>query len=971
MRFRPMTSAIALLMLLSLSSGVFLYATESTSTPATDQASVLAPTPPSAPTPAAPTNPTAATTPAPTPPLTIERTLEHGDGISEVRFTNGLRMLHRENRTADVVATSVFVKVGSIYEGDMIGSGISHYFEHIIHGGATSHHSEAEAREILKNLGNNSNAYTTTDATVYFVITDAEHFSQAAGFLGDCMANCQIAPAEFERERGVIIQEIRKNRDNPQRMLMQLLSETMFPNHPVGQPVIGYEELFRAVTRDQLVDFYHRFYVANNMTVVVTGNISQKDAATIVSTAFADTRRGILPPVTLPTLPRQLETRWAEQRSPVFKQTLLAMGHRSVTIDSPDLPALDILATIMGDGESSRLSTALRATGLVRGVNASSHTPAYPGGMFTIHATLEEKNLADVLEKIIGIIAELKETPVTEAEIQTAIRQREASYAFYNESVESQAQSIGWDDLTTQCPNFSVTYLKALQKVRPADICRVAKKYLTDANRTVAIVRPETKPAESENHADNANTSAENNASSAKDSTTEAKATTSALPEKFTLKNGLRVLCQQDPSVRTCFIMATFPGGVLAEEEGKNGVSQLMTTMLMQGTKKRDRATFHADLDTLGAEINAISGNNSWYATIRALADDAEAANAALAEALQTPRMAQEDFDREKNLLLQGIRMRDDSWSAEADTFFRKQFFAGTPYANPTSGTLATVENITLQQIKDFHAATLGASGGVLAFFGNITPEKARAMAEKHWAALPQGTITTRTIATHIPESGFFGKPNNKGQVVLSYGYPCAGIGEADQAPLTVLDTIISGYGYPSGALHETLRGDADLVYLVHAYVWPAMGTGAFRILTQTSTDNVNDVMRRIGAVMRTASEKPFSDDVVAQAKNAIQIARKIDMADISSRATTMATNELLGLGYDYHLKEDAALRHVTAADVLRVAAALFPHEIICATGPTEAVDAANKAFMSAHHAQTISKEDATTPPQPKTDDAE
>src|SRR2546428_81012 len=163
-----------------------------------------------------------------------------GLGQAEVFRTtldNGLTVLIEENHANPVVAVEVFVRTGSIYEQEYLGSGISHFFEHIIHGGTTSTRSEAESRRLLEAIGNNSNAYTTVDHTAYYINATTEHWRTALELLADWMLHSSITPEEFEREKGVVQRELEQDLDNPEQMLAQIAMETRFQVHPARYPL--------------------------------------------------------------------------------------------------------------------------------------------------------------------------------------------------------------------------------------------------------------------------------------------------------------------------------------------------------------------------------------------------------------------------------------------------------------------------------------------------------------------------------------------------------------------------------------------------------------------------------------------------------------------------------------------------------------------------------------------------------------
>src|SRR5262245_26911168 len=193
--------------------------------------------------------------------------------VLQTTLDNGLTVLIEENHANPLVSVQVFVRTGSIYEQEYLGSGISHFFEHLIHGGTTSTRSEADSRRILEEIGNNTNAYTTVDHTAYHINTTTAHWRTALELLADWMFHSAITPAEFEREKGVVQRELEQDLDNPEQLLAQTALETRFQVHPTRYPVIGYKELVQKVSRDDLVIYYRRMYTPNNMLLVVVGDV--------------------------------------------------------------------------------------------------------------------------------------------------------------------------------------------------------------------------------------------------------------------------------------------------------------------------------------------------------------------------------------------------------------------------------------------------------------------------------------------------------------------------------------------------------------------------------------------------------------------------------------------------------------------------------------------------------------------------
>src|SRR6266571_8899749 len=275
-----------------------------------------------------------------------------GLGYAEVFHTtlnNGLMVLIEENHANPVVSVEVFVRTGSMYEQEYLGSGLSHFFEHLIHGGTTSTRSEAESRRLLEAIGNNSNAYTTVDHTAYYINTTTEHWRTALELLADWMLHSSMTPEEFEREKGVVQRELEQDLDNPEQMLAQIAMETRFQVHPARYPVIGYKELVQKVTHADLVHYYQRMYTPNNMLVVVVGDVQTPDVLAHMHETFEQTERRPLSALSLSEETPQLGKRTVVKEMAV-SQASMSLSFRTVALTHPHLYPLDVLAYILANG---------------------------------------------------------------------------------------------------------------------------------------------------------------------------------------------------------------------------------------------------------------------------------------------------------------------------------------------------------------------------------------------------------------------------------------------------------------------------------------------------------------------------------------------------------------------------------------------------------------------------------------------
>ena len=259
-----------------------------------------------------------------------------------------MTVILKEIHHAPIVSFQAYVKVGSIHEGKYLGTGISHFIEHLIDDG-TERRTREEIDNLVEAIGNASNAYTTKDHSQDHITTSRQYLIDALDLLSDCIKQSTFPHDEVEIQRGVIWNELNSELDEPTQVLSDLYYETAFREHPVRFPVGGYKELFVELTRNDLVEFYQQHYVPDNLIFVATGDFQLEEMLERIDKAFQDFPRRSPPTIELPRERRQLVARRAERQMDV-ELTYLAMGYHSVSIDHEDAPVLDLIATVLSSG---------------------------------------------------------------------------------------------------------------------------------------------------------------------------------------------------------------------------------------------------------------------------------------------------------------------------------------------------------------------------------------------------------------------------------------------------------------------------------------------------------------------------------------------------------------------------------------------------------------------------------------------
>jgi zinc protease len=839
--------------------------------------------------------------------------------VLQTTLDNGLTVLIEENHANPLVSVQVFVRTGSIYEQEYLGSGISHFFEHLIHSGTTSTRSEADSRRILEEIGNNSNAYTTADHTAYHINTTTTHWRTALELLADWMFHSTMTPAEFEREKGVVQRELEQELDNPEQMLAQMAMEGRFQVHPVRYPVIGYKELVQKVTRDDLVTYYQRMYTPNNMLLVVVGDVQTAAALEHIRVTFGNGQRRPHPAISLPEEPPQLGKRTAVKEMAV-SQAYMSLSFRTVTLTHPHLYPLDVLEYILANGNSARLVRRIQEEQqLVYTVHASSYTPAYAAGTLTVWAALDPEQVSAAAEAILQELYRLRDELVSSPELAKAKKQKLADYIFEHQTVEQRAHALGLDMLGTYDPNFSDTYVRNIQHVTAEDIREVARLYLREETLVQAVVRP---------------TSAASPAPTATPVAQEEPAV------KKVLANGMTLLLKRNPAVPTVTMQAYFKAGVRVETPETNGLSQLTAGLLLKGTTSRSAEEIATFFDTSGATISAESANNSLSLSTSCLREDFNEVLEVYADLLLHPSFPEDELMHTRRVMLANLERQNDDWHAEAERLWRATFFTVSPYRLSPEGTAATLRRLQRQDVAAFYQHYAVPANMVLALVGDIDVPQTLVAVEKAFATFAPRPVTFPQIpAEPLPTQGRRKVTQTQKQVAAIYiGFPGTTLANlSDRYPLHILDGIVSGFDIPSGWLHNTLRGQ-QLVYAVHAVHWAGLESGYFGIYAATQPDKVHTVVDLILQLMEQARAGQISDEEVERSKEMALVTARLQRQTNDQLASDMALNELYGLGYNFSDYEPASLAKVTKADVQRVAQAYLQHPTIVITTPEPAL---------------------------------
>lgn len=828
-------------------------------------------------------------------PLDVLR--ESNARLRRVVLDNGMVCLIKPDASAPVVAVQIWVGSGSIHEGQWLGAGLSHYMEHMIFKG-TATRGPSEITKAIDDAGGEINAYTANDRTVFYADLPSRNWKVGVDVLADAVMNATLPEDEWEREKEVILREFAMGKDSPEREISKLLWSTAYRVHPYRFPVIGHEDIFRTMTRAELEAYYRMHYVPDNMITVVVGDIDPDEVEAHLRETFKNFTRRARPADALPAEPPQIAPREARQVAPVELGRLVMAWH-TVSLDHPDAPALDLLSTMVGQGRSSRLEARLKERErLVHDINAWSFTPR-DRGLFAISAAFDADREQDVRAALDEELAAWMQGEFSAAEIEKARRNVLVSELDDLQTMSGQAANYGSGEFYTGNPRFSEIYLAQLESVTAEQVRDVVRRYLNPNQRTTVVLSP------------------------LPDARETAAAERKALNvQRVVLPNGIPLIVREDH--RLPFIHATvaFGGGLLAEDESNNGITDLTANLLTRGTARHTAEELALQIEQLGGSLDAFSGRNSFGLAAMMLSDDAETILGLLAECLIEPSFDAAELEKQRALQLAGIRRQREQPMQVAQEALRELLYPTHPYRFLPSGRIESVQRLTREDVRAHYARLANRSNVVISIFGDITLARAEELAGRLFDALPAGErpALARAVATpKLPARVERVEPRQ--QAIVLAGYPGVSLYDPRVDALNVLQKALSGL---SSDLGIEIREKRGLVYFVGAFSLIALDPGFFALYAGTRDEAIPEVERLMAEQLARIRAEGLRTEEFERARAQLVASASMSLQNNGELATACALNELYGLGYRYALELEQRLRALTPDDVREAAAGLL-----------------------------------------------
>ena len=822
------------------------------------------------------------------------------------KLENGQTVIIQEVKSNPIVTIDTWIKTGSINENDK-NNGVSHFLEHLFFKGSTNH-APGEFDKILETKGAITNAATSKDFTHYYVTIPSKDFDLALEMHADMLLNPLIPRKELEKERKVVIEEIMKDANSPNTLVYDNLVNMLYKSHPYKRKVIGKADIINTIQREQILDYYNKYYNPSNMVTVIVGDI---DAASAIEKVKYDFNAEYKKPIKNIYPKEKILTSKAQNIAYADVQSgYMLIGFRGTKIDDNDSYALDVLSTILGDGRSSIFYQKIKEQKQLAYTIGAANTGFKDDGIFYISATFNPEKYTKLEDCIFDEITNIQKHGVTQEQLRLAKNVIERNTYYERESISNIAGEIGYTYVTTDDIKFYENYLENIKKVTADDIKRVANKYLGSEKSAVSIVLPQ---KSKEVKISNVTT----NSKPAK-LISENKNT-----QKYELSNGAILLLTPNKVNDIVAISIFSKGGEFTE--AIPGTADLTAAVLTKGTKKYSSLELAQLLEDNGIKVAPSATADSFNITVLTTKNDYEKTLGVLDEIINNATLDDYEIEKSRTDKLNSIKKSKDIPLNLAIDAYKTLIFENSPYSNSNKILEKTLPQITQEDIKNYYSKAFFPKNIVISINGNVDKDKTineftkifnNKKGEKFdYAKYSIPSLNTgKKITTNI-------KDLKTDWIIM--GWQTSGVlNRKDYAALQVINSLL-GSGM-SSRLFKNLRDKDGLAYQLGSQYSPNLLKGAFIVYIGTNPENLEYAQAKLQQEVFRLKKEFVGSKELQEAKDKLLGHYIIGQETNLDKAVTLGWFEASGRGYQFDEQYENLINSVTESDIIEVANKYF-----------------------------------------------
>lgn len=826
---------------------------------------------------------------------------------SVYKLDNEQTVIIKQIKNNPIVTIDTWIKTGSINENDQ-NNGVSHFLEHLFFKG-TKTRPPGEFDKILESKGAETNAATSKDFTHYYVTIPSKYFDLAMDLHADMLLNPLIPRKELEKERKVVMEEIAKDANDPSEKVFDNLSDMLYTTHPYKRKVIGTNEIIGKISREDILNYYNTHYGPQNMITIIIGDVEPQHALDKVKEDFKTEPRKIVKNINKSEKP--LITKLIKVDYQPVQGGYMLIGYRSTNALNNDSYALDVLATVLGDGRSSILYQAIKEQKQLADSIAANNSTYKEDGIFAINANYTPENVDKLQKAIFDEIAKVQKDGISAEQLKIAQNIIERDTYYSRESISNISSGIGYTTILTDNPKYYDEYLDNIKKVTAGDVKRVACIYLDENKSAVSIVLPE----KSKTTQITTNPKIEHNTKLIQKT---------ASTKKYQLDNATTLLITPN-DLNDIIAMSIYAkgGGFL---EKVPGTADIMSSVMLKGTKKYSSLELAQVLEENGIKIAPSASADNFSIEVLTTKSQLPKTLELLDEVINNATFSDYEIEKTKTSMLNSIKNSRDVPFNLAIEEYKSLIYENSVYSNGTKLFEKTLPKIQKEDILDYYKTIFSPQNIVISVNGNInTADIANQLTDIlgevgndiKFNKFDYNSYASKIYPLTAPKASVK-KVKDLKTAWLVLGWQAAGVlNQEDCATLQIINTIL-GSGM-SSRLFRNIRDQEGLAYQLGSSYSPKILRGAFTLYIGTNPKTLALAKEKMLAEVNRMKSEFVSDKELQEAKDKIIGNYIISQETNLDKASTVGWFEASGRGFDFKDKYENIINSVTASDIIEV----------------------------------------------------
>ena len=849
---------------------------------------------------------------------------------------NGLEVILVRDTTAPTVAVNIWYRVGSANDPEG-KSGFAHLFEHMMFEGSP-HIPNNGMDQLLEPVGGSSNAYAGKDYTAYYETVPSHQLPLALWIEADRMGGLDVTQVNLDNQRAIVIEELQQSYDNrPYGTAVKALLTVPYSYEPYKQPTIGNIEDVNNAQIEDVIAFHRTYYVPNNATLVVAGDIDFEATKALIEDLFAPIPRGDDPPALPDFVPvEQDEAEFITIEDPFINLPALLVAYEIPPLVHEDYPAMDVLSRVLSVGDSSRLAKRLVDTGKALQADAWIFGNQGPGLFAFILLGNVGVDMAELETASYEELQRIIDEGVPQEELDKVIAGIRSRNILGLETALGLAESIQSANYFSGDPQAVFSGINRYQAVTSEDIQRVALEYLEESDRHVfnvvetdAEAPPPVEPYAAEEDVEMEPDYRYVIEQSEPPPPLDSNAFNLPTITENVLDNGLEVVVIEQPSMPIISLDVYLAGGSTAQPTELPGTAGITGYLISRGTETRSAQDIAGAIEQVGGAVNSYGSSDLLQLGVFALIEDAELAFDMLADMTLNANFPENEFERERAEWISSLEASLAQPASVARRIFDNRLY-GSEHGYGNLYTVESLEAITREDIVAFYEERRQPDNAVLIIAGAITTEEGLAYAEQHFADWEGSAEAIRYPAL----------PENSGQQILLVDRPgstqatfrLGNIGiqgdSMDYFPARVLNHVLGGTF--SSRLVQNIREEKGYTYSIGSgFSYPA-DIGYFRVSGAVRNDVVAPALEEVLHEIERIQTEPLTEQEINDARDGIVGEWVFGLETYQDFVEAVASYKNRGVELDRLNMWLSHIKDVSGEDVLDVASRyIHPEDFI------------------------------------------